>query len=162
MPNDKIEKLFAEHGIVLRNIEVRSFPGETIYVVEVELSELERAMRASTSVEGALGSGNLVVVRQTKASSQEPRTAVHSINDERVSKLVELLNERSRTSEQQPSLEYIKDAAENLRVAGTFGGEIQGAAHSKAPMKRWRICSDSRSMATTISRIRIQIALTSS
>src|SRR6266849_1586042 len=114
MPDDNIEKMFAENGIVVRGVEVRSFPGETIYVVEVEASELEQAMRASSRVEGALGSGNLVVVQQAKVSSQDPRSAVHTINDERVSKLVELLNERSRTSEQQPSLEYIKDAAENL------------------------------------------------
>ncbi|MBR0969609.1 ATP-binding protein [Bradyrhizobium japonicum] len=116
---ENVRKSFAENGVVVRGVEVRSFPGETIYVVEVDPSAFEQAMRTSTQVEGTLGPGNLVVVRQAKVSSQEVASAVHSINDERVSKLIELLNERSRTSEQQPSLEYIKDAAENLRVAVT-------------------------------------------
>src|SRR5262249_25149195 len=106
-------------GVSLLSVQVRSFPGETIYVVEVEADALEAAVRGSAKVESALGSGNLVVVRPVKSLPQQARSAVHSVNDARVSKLVELLNERSRTSEQQPSLEYIKDAAENLRVAIT-------------------------------------------
>jgi hypothetical protein len=111
--------LFQEAGVSLVTIEVRTFPGETIYVVEVEPDVLAEAVRASGAVEGTLGPGNLIVVRQAKGSLQQQRSAVQSVNDERVSKLVELLNERSRTSEQQPSLEYIKDAAENLRIAVT-------------------------------------------
>ena len=89
-----IRKSFAENGVVVRGVEVRSFPGETIYVVEVEPSELEQAMRTSSGVEDTLGPGNLIVVRQAKVTAQELLSAVHSINDERVSKLVELLNER--------------------------------------------------------------------
>jgi hypothetical protein len=115
----EIRRLFQEVGVSLVTIEVRTFPGETIYVVEVELEALGDAVRASGAVESSLGSGNLIVVRQAKSSIQLQRSAVQSVNDERVSKLVELLNERSRTSEQQPSLEYIKDAAENLRIAVT-------------------------------------------
>src|ERR1700733_15202579 len=33
------------------------------------------------------------------------------------------------------------------------------AAHTRPPIRRWRTRSDSRSIATTISRIRMQIAL---
>ncbi len=40
-----------------------------------------------------------------------------SLGDPRVNQLIELLSERSRTSEQQPSLRYIKDATETLGVA---------------------------------------------
>jgi hypothetical protein len=115
----EIRRLFQEAGVSLVTIEVRTFPGETIYVVEVEPDVLGEAVRSSGPVESTLGPGNLIVVRQAKSSLQPQRSAVQSVNDERVSKLVELLNERSRTSEQQPSLEYIKDAAENLRIAVT-------------------------------------------
>lgn len=114
-----IKELFHGAGVSLLTVEMRTFPGETIYVVEVEPEALEDAVRASGAVESSLGAGNLIVVRQAKSSTQPLRSAVQSVNDERVSKLVELLNERSRTSEQQPSLEYIKDAAENLRIAVT-------------------------------------------
>lgn len=117
--NSEIRRQFQDVGIFLVSAEVRRFPGETIYVVEVDPSDLDLAVRASSMVESNLGPGNLIVVREAKSSSNETKSAVQSVNDERVSKLIELLNERSRTSEQQPSLEYIKDAAENLRVALT-------------------------------------------
>lgn len=117
--NYAIRSAFQAIGVPLVSAEIRRFPGETIYVVEVDPSTLDEAVRASTAVEGKLGPGTLVVVRPAKIISGETLAAVQSVNDEKVSKLIELLNEHSRTSEQQPSLEYIKDAAENLRIAVT-------------------------------------------
>lgn len=42
---------------------------------------------------------------------------VKTVHDERVSDLIELMNARSRTSEHQPSLRYIQDAEERIKLA---------------------------------------------
>src|ERR1700677_3756112 len=58
------------------------------------------------------------------------------------------------------------DAEKPMQRAATEGGagERMGdrAAHTRPPIRRCRTRSDSRSIATTISRMRMQIALTSS
>ena len=61
----------------------------------------------------------ILVIRKAPVAETPRRATVTSVNDSRVSRLIELLNERSRTYEHQPSVEYIKDAAENLRVVIT-------------------------------------------
>lgn len=76
------------------------------------------AIAIAATIEDLLPPGHLVVVRAAAiASSTDDHDRIGSVADPKVSQLIELLNERSRTSEQQPSLHYIKDAGENLRVA---------------------------------------------
>lgn len=110
---------FRERGIDPISISVRDFPSETIIIVEVAQEVRDQALKFSTPIEQELPPGHLMVVRGVKLPIEKKVGSVSSVNDERVSRLVELLNERSRTSEQQPSLEYIKDAGENLRIAMT-------------------------------------------
>jgi hypothetical protein len=116
---DKIGNAFAEKGVDVTSVTVRPFPNETVVVVEVSKSTLETAVRESIGIEGGLPKGYFIVVRPASSEDLQTLGSVSSVNDERVSRLIELLNERSRTSEHQPSLEYIRDAAENLRVAIT-------------------------------------------
>jgi len=113
-----VEVSFAAAGVKPIAISFREFPNETMIIVEVSHGDLEAAIGQSSTIEGRLPPRHLVVVRKAAESSTPPRS-VTSVLDPAVSRLVELLNERSRTSEQQPSLDYIKDAAENLRVALT-------------------------------------------
>ncbi|HZP75843.1 MAG TPA: ATP-binding protein [Pseudolabrys sp.] len=116
---ETVRAAFASRGIELLSATARAFPNETIVVVEVPEEVLADAVRMSSEIETTLPGSYLLVVRGAKPPASLHKGNVSSVNDERVSKLIELLNERSRTSEQQPSLEYIKDAAENLRVAVT-------------------------------------------
>ena len=117
---EKVGHLFADRGFNPITIQVRVFPSETIVVVELDEANVAEAINLSSSIESELPESCIIVVR--KAPSLEiaaKRASVRSLNDSRVSRLIELLNERSRTSEHQPSVEYIKDAAENLRVVLT-------------------------------------------
>jgi hypothetical protein len=114
-----IERLFADRGFRPVSMSLRAFPGETIVVVELQPDSVPDAIKVSSEIERELPPSFLLVIRKAAISAFEKRGSVTSVNDNRVSNLIELLNERSRTSEHQPSLHYIKDAAENLRIALT-------------------------------------------
>ncbi len=113
----EIDTAFRSRGISFVRATVRSFPEEIIIVVEVLASSYDEAVRVAPAVERSLPEKRLIVVRKAPESEINTVGSVKSVNDPRISQLIELLNERSRTSERQASLHYIKDAAENLRVA---------------------------------------------
>lgn len=115
----RIRLRFGEHGIMPTETEVREFPGETIVVVYVSEVDFGPALEVSSKIDAELQESTFVVVRKSLQSSIPNRGSIESIRDPRVTRLVELLNERSRTSEQQPSLQYIPDAAANASVAIT-------------------------------------------
>jgi hypothetical protein len=117
--DDVVRRLLLTYGIEPSSISVRAYPEETIIVVEVADADVQQAIRVSPSLEDQLPPAHLVVVRSATATSIQESTSVKTVSDPKVSRLIELLNERSRTSEQQPSLQYIRDAAENLRIAVT-------------------------------------------
>jgi hypothetical protein len=116
---DRVQQLFVERGIQPVSTVARLFPEETVVIVEVGEGDADTAIGLASSVEALLPPNNLVVVRRTVDADIDERSSIKTVNDAKVSRLIELLNERSRTSEQQPSLHYIKDAAENLRIAIT-------------------------------------------
>jgi hypothetical protein len=116
---ERVERFFADRGLETISVTVRAFPNETIVIVEMESIFAEEAIKVTSEVESELPPGFLVVIRKADARVSVKKASVTSVNDNRVSRLIELLNERSRTSEQQPSLQYIVDAAQNLRVALT-------------------------------------------
>jgi hypothetical protein len=63
-------------------------------------------------------SDGVVTVKQSQQDTvKDVGERAQSLLDPRVNSLIEFLNARSRTSEQQPSLRYIRDAAQNLNVA---------------------------------------------
>lgn len=113
-----VERAFAEGGITPESVQIRSFPGETIAVVEVSAS-YEKALQIAQSLDGKIENG-FVTVRQVKTvskSGREEGNPVADVHDARVAKLLELLSARSRTSEAQPSLRFIKDVDERLNLA---------------------------------------------
>lgn len=112
-----VRRQFLERGIVPINVSARAFPEEVVVVVEVQKEEIEAAIAFSAQIEAFLPPNHLVVVRRGEKGLEDETSSIKSISDPKVSRLIELLNERSRTSEQLPSLHYIKDAAENLRIA---------------------------------------------
>ncbi|MFM0244279.1 ATP-binding protein [Paraburkholderia sediminicola] len=113
-----VEREFAAAGLKPVAIQVRSFPGETIAIVEVD-AEYERALGIAQHLDGKIENG-FVTVRQVATTATAKKGAaksVKNVHDPRVATLLELLNARSRTSETQPSLRFIKDVDERLNLA---------------------------------------------
>lgn len=112
-----VERHFVEAGLLPVSVSVRSFPGEIIAVVEVD-REFERALSLAEEIGGEIENGFVTVKQVSKAGIRRRVLGpVKSVHDERVPALIELMNARSRTSEHQPSLRYIQDAEERLKLA---------------------------------------------
>lgn len=114
-----IAGLFAKKGLHAASIDFREFPDELIVVIGVAQIDQAEALKITAEIDELIPANGFSVIRVAQPAISDSPTSVLSLSDERVTRLIELLNERSRTSEQQPSLAYIRDAAENLRVAIT-------------------------------------------
>jgi hypothetical protein len=112
---DLVRSHFSRHGIRPVDIKIRSFPGERIVIVEVA-SQLERAMEIGNELDQQIENG-FVTVRLVEETEAKILSPVDSVRDERVTRLIGLLEARSRTSEAQPSLRYIEDVSGRLQVA---------------------------------------------
>ena len=113
-----VEREFALGGLTPVSVQIRSFPGETIAIVEVD-SEYERALAIAQKLDGKI-EGGFVTVRQVTsktAGKKSSATSVKNVHDDRVATLLELMSARSRTSETQPSLRFIRDVDERLNLA---------------------------------------------
>lgn len=112
-----VERAFASAGLQPVSVQIRSFPGETIAIVEVD-ADYEKALAIAQKLDSEI-EGGFVTVRQVvpKASKKPGGTSVKDVHDERVATLLELLSARSRTSETQPSLRFVKDVDERLNLA---------------------------------------------
>lgn len=113
-----VEREFILEGLKPISVQTRSFPGETIVIVEVD-SEYERALNVAQKLDGKIEHGFVTVrqITQKKAPKKNGSKSVKDVHDDRVATLLELLNARSRTSETQPSLRFIKDFDERLNLA---------------------------------------------
>jgi hypothetical protein len=112
---------FEGAGIVLQALEVKRYPEETIFVASVAASELERAAEVGNSLDTRLNKAEFngfVTVRRAAEDSLPVATGrIIGVHDARATELVRLLQARSRTSESQPSLSYVRDTAANLAKA---------------------------------------------
>ena len=106
---------FRDSGLEPVAVEVKSFPGETIVVVEVD-REHDLAVDIARELDDKIESG-FVTVRQAPSRTKSQREQVSSVHDERIPRLIELMNARARTSEAQPSLRYVADVAERKALA---------------------------------------------
>ena len=113
-----IEAEMMKVGVSPVSIQIRTFPGEVIAIVEVDRN-YQRALAVAQELDSRIENG-FVTVRQVKQNGNK-RTykAITGVHDERVGDLLGLLSTRSRTSESQPSLRYIQDVQERLSVAVT-------------------------------------------
>lgn len=120
--NDVLELVrdaFAKSNIALTDSSVRRFPGETIVVIEVRPTDFNAALTLASDLDSKIPDGFISVRKSQQETSKEASGRAQSLLDPRVNSLIELLNARSRTSEQQPSLRYIPDATQNLGVAAS-------------------------------------------
>lgn len=113
-----IEQEMKKVGISPVSIQIRTFPGEVIAIVEVD-RDYQRALIVAQELDSKIENG-FVTVRYTKiTNNKKSQKAVAGVHDSKVSDLLSLLSTRSRTSESQPSLRYIRDVEERLSVAMT-------------------------------------------
>lgn len=117
---------FIKHEFMVRgkirvlDIIVRAYPEEINYIVYVDETDLLRAAKIGNELDDEVSSTELqafVVVRKaskdlTASKGYAPLTA--GVKDERASELIRLISARSRVSEAQPSLSYIRDVRYNL------------------------------------------------
>lgn len=118
-PTAHVEEILAAAGINEHAVSMRQFDTERIYVVSVPSTRLVEATEIARDVERQLAGESesvVVTVRALPQSTVENVGPVTSLNDPRVSKLMQLLTSRSRTSETQPSLSYIPNKIVNLET----------------------------------------------
>jgi len=112
-----VEREFAAAGLKPVSIQIRSYPGETIAVVEVN-SDYDRAIQIAEKLDSKIENGFVTIRKVATASlNKSGRDSVKNVHDSRVGTLLELLSARSRTSETQPSLRFVKDVDERLNLA---------------------------------------------
>lgn len=120
-PEAVVRQRFEEAGIRLLAVDRRDFPEETIFIARVGEVDVDAAVVVGNRLDRELqGSGfdGFVTVRAAKDAPSEQKGAMHrGVGDPRTTDLVNLLTTRSRTSEAQPSLLYIPDAAQNISTA---------------------------------------------
>lgn len=113
-----IEREMRKAGIIPTSVQIRTFPGEIIAVVEVD-RDYQLALTVAQELDSKIDNG-FVTVRQAKTTAaKKNHRPVAGVHDTRVGELLSLLSTRSRTSESQPSLRYIRDVEERLSVAIT-------------------------------------------
>src|SRR5207244_7152526 len=122
-PERIVRERFEQEGLAFRNIERRDYPDETIVVVHVPFTSLEAAATLGNRIDRELqiaGFAGFVVVRPTEDEQSNKLLRLDGgVADQRAQDLINLLTARSRTSEIQPSLSYVRDSAQNVLRAVT-------------------------------------------
>ena len=111
-----VEKYFERAELVPVSVQVRSFPGETIAIVHVD-HDYERALMLARELDGQIENGFVTVRHAPPRGLAGSGGPVKSVHDDRIAALIELVNARARSSENQPSLRYVEDAQERLKLA---------------------------------------------
>ena len=121
-PETVVRDRFAAASIPVVAIELRRYPDETIVIVRVAESDSSAAVDLSNSIDRDLqsvGFNGFVTIRREQSPEGASGTLDKGVADARATELANLLTARSRTSEIQPSLSYIRDAAQNIVTATT-------------------------------------------
>ncbi len=118
---DLVRSAFDDAGYELASFEVKRYPEETIFVVSVAPSDLERAAEIGNAIDRRLAGegfdGFVTVRRALESAPTTAKGALAGVHDPRATELLRLLQARSRTSESQPSLSYVRDTAASLAKA---------------------------------------------
>lgn len=153
----KIEATFAERGISIEQVELRSYPDESNFIAYVDDKELTTAVEVANDLDRWLAEQEIrafvVVRRSLVARTQTAPPLTTGVADKRATEFTRLLSARSRVSESQPSLAYVRDASANLSaitaprhhlVFGRRGAgksallvEAQRQVHSAGDMSVW-------------------------
>jgi hypothetical protein len=117
-----VARRFESAGIAPVAIDVRRYPEETIFLVQVVPHALEAAARIGNEADGELadrGFNGFVTVRVAPKAKivDDARKRFTGVHDDRATELVRLLQSHSRTSEVQPSLSYVPDFTAGIEKA---------------------------------------------
>ncbi|MEU9965132.1 hypothetical protein [Streptomyces malaysiensis] len=114
-----IREEFQRRGVRVLDVSVRAYPEETNYIVQVDEAEFVNAAEIGNDLDDEVSSpGNraFIIVRKAPRelvdASSVPLTG--GVHDSRATDLQRLISARSRVSEAQPSLSYVRDAEFNL------------------------------------------------
>lgn len=118
-----VERVLADAGLGHAGLLSQTLGTERIFVVSVAPEEGALAAETVSLIEEDLSTdvrSVLVTVRTVKPAVSSVAGPFQGLQDPRVSHLIQLLTSRSRTSEAQPSLNYIPNNTANLAaVTGT-------------------------------------------
>lgn len=112
---DMIRARFRLADIDVESIVARRFPNENIVIVEVREQHFMSAVEFANSLD--LSAQNaFVTVRRVAVTAKKDESKLASLADSRITKFIELIDARSRTSGTQGSLHYVQDVASNLNL----------------------------------------------
>jgi hypothetical protein len=116
-----IEERFEEADLPIVELTVRQYPEETVFIVLVDESHILDAATLGNELDEVLaarGIDGFVTVRAapTPAPSKPGGALQRGVHEQRVTELVRLIAARSRASDVQPSLSYVRDAAHNIAI----------------------------------------------
>ena len=118
-----VRERFEEAAIEVSDLSLRQYPDEVVFIVRVLEHDVRRAAAIGNALDRDLVAAGLeafVTVRRESIdlSTGHVRAALkQGVHEPRATELVQLISARSRTSEAQPSLSYVRDAAANIAVA---------------------------------------------
>ena len=116
---DVVRRKFATASVAISEIELKVYPDETIIIVRVPASDFETAIRHAGSIDTELhdnGFRGFVAIRKSESPAKNSRDkdSASGVADPRAIEFANLCTGRSRTSEVQPSLTYIRNATNSL------------------------------------------------
>jgi hypothetical protein len=122
-PESLIKNRFSEANILIRSIDRRDYPEESIFLIFVDQDQFSDASLIGNEIDHELaerGFDGFVTVRGIKHEDIKASAGAKlGVADSRTPELINLMTSRSRTSEIQPSLSYIPDAGKNIYTALT-------------------------------------------
>ena len=110
------KKLLEQAGVEVIDLSASSFPEETVLLAKVKDSAMDTALKTARRIDNALHERSFdgfVTVRAVETPTASFGPITQGVHDYRIPDLIALLTTRSRTSEAQPSLSYVPDAAAN-------------------------------------------------
>ena len=122
---DYIRNEFRDRGgIDVVEVSVRAYPEEVNYIVFVQPVDVPRGAEIGNELDDEIStpeSRSFIVVRKATDEQIEANTVPMSqgVQDKRATELVHLINARSRVSEVQPSLSYVRDVEFNMSAVTT-------------------------------------------
>lgn len=119
-----VVKCLASAGVQVVSLEERVYPEEAIFIVRVHSSEFAKAVPIAHEIDQKLQEGDFsgfVTIRPAEEVAPKNRDVKgrRGVAHPKADDLANLLAARSRTSEVQPSLEYVRDASNKLEVIVT-------------------------------------------
>lgn len=117
-----IRDRFSDEDIPIIELTTRQYPEETVFIVLVREGDIPSAAAVGNELDehlAARGVRGFITVRAAPGGVAHPpgRPLESGLLDPRVTELLQLIAARSRASELQPSLSYVRDAAHNIPLA---------------------------------------------